>query len=525
MRTQNSEESLGLAQYLEIAVRRRWWILGTLFTVWAAAWTASWILPARYRSETTILIDELQVPARNAGEEAGSALQSRLQTLAPQILSRTRLQRIIQDLKLYGGEGGRPATEALVSQMRRDINVEPMQVAGRPDELAAFTVSYSASSPALAQQVTQRLTSLFIEEDVRTRTLRSQQATSFLDAQLQDARAWLQKQEARLQQFKAQYLGQLPSQMQANISVLNALDSRLQNATEELQRAKQQRLYLNSLLTQYRELRVAGSSASSDVALTPPALDAELARLRQQSGEFRLRYTEQHPDLIQLRQQMANTERLKEQMQRELATGREPAQGTAESSATAQIRSQLKANEQEISDRESEIAGIQMEIRALRARLRNMPVREQQLAELTRDYDQSRAYYESLLAGKNQSQLASSLEKRQQGEQFRILDPPSLPATPYSPNRFKLSLAGLLLGVVAGGAAGYLRELLDDRLHTRAQVESLCPGPVLAAIPAAAGPRDRLQRLRTGGEIAGAIALLATITGSTVLAFITGYRD
>src|SRR5512146_899076 len=222
MRTQDSEESLGLAPYLEIAVRRRWWILGTLFTVWAAAWTASWILPARYRSETTILIDELQVPARNAGEETGSALQLRLQTLAPQILSRTRLQRIIQDLKLYGGEGGRPATEALVSQMRRDINVEPMQVAGRPDELAAFTVSYSASSPALAQQVTQRLTSLFIEEDVRTRTLRSQQATSFLDAQLQDARAWLQKQEARLQQFKAQYLGQLPSQMQANISVLNA---------------------------------------------------------------------------------------------------------------------------------------------------------------------------------------------------------------------------------------------------------------------------------------------------------------
>ena len=524
MRAQESAEPLGLTQYLEIAVRRRWWMLGTLFVVWVGAWAATWVLSPRYRSETTILIEELRLPARAAGEEENSGVQARLQTLAPQILSRTRLQRIIEDLRLYGGEGGRPATEALVSQMRRDVKVQALQVAGRPDELAAFTVSYSAGSPALAQQVTRRLTSLFIEEDVRGRAERSQQTSSFLDAQLQDARAWLQKQEMRLQEFKAQYLGQLPSQMQASLSELSILDSRAQNAREEMQRAQQQRLYLNSLLSQYRELRVAGSSASSDVFQTPPALDAELSRLKQQIGELRLRYTEEHPDLIRLRQQLAATEKLKTQMQQELTTGGATAPG-GEFPASAQIQSQLKANELEISDRQKEVAALEGEMRAARGRLRNTPVREQQLAELTRDYEQSRAYYESLLAKKNQTQLASSLEKRQPGEQFRILDPPSFPMAPYFPNRFKFSLAGLLLGTFAGGAAAYLREMLDDHVHSRAEVETLCPVPVLATIPPAAEPGSWRRRLRVGGEVAGASMLLAFVAGSTLLAFIARYRD
>jgi len=164
-------------------------------------------------------------------------------------------------------------------------------------------------------------------------------------------------------------------------------------------------------------------------------------------------------------------------------------------------------------------------MRSVRARLRNAPVREQQLAELTRDYDQSRAYYESLLAKRNQSQLAGSLEKQQRGAQFRVLDPPTLPAAPYYPDRFKFSLAGLVLGLVAGGVVGYAQEVLDDHIHSSAQVESLCAAPILASIPPAPKPDSWLRRLRLGGEIAGMTALLAFVTGSTFMAFIARYRD
>ena len=520
MKEQDSEQAFSLAQYCEVALRRRWWVVGTLFAIWAVAWGCAWILPPRYRSETTIVVDELQVPA----EEGISGLQNRLQTLTPQILSRVRLQRIIQELKLDGPARGSASLGALASQMRRDIRVEPLQASGRPNQLAAFTISYSAASPAVAQEVTRRLTSLFIEENVSTRAQQSQQTTSFLESQLQDARAWLQKQEERLQQYKAQYLGQLPSEAQANYAQRDALDLRLQSAAQELQHAKQQRLYLNSLLSQYRELRVPGSSASSAPTGTPPALDAELSRLRQQADDLRLRYTEAHPELVRLREQIARAERLKAQIGQELNKG--PGEAAVEESPTTlQIRSELRANEQEILDRQNQVAGAQAEMRAVQARLRNAPVRERQLAELTRDYDQSRAYYESLLAKRNQTQLAGSLEKQQRGEQFRILDPPSLPAAPYYPDRFKFTLAGLVLGLVAGGLAGYTREVLDDHIHSPAQLASLCAAPVLASIPPAAKADSWLRRLRVGGEIAGMTALLTFLTGNTFMAFIARYRE
>lgn len=520
MKEQNSEQPLSLAEYRAIVLRRRWWILGGLFVVWAAAWVASRVLPSKYRSETTIVIDELPV----ATGEGSSGLQARLQTLTPQILSRNRLQQIIRDLSLYRGADGNTTAQALVSQMRRDIQVQPLAVSGRPSELAAFTVSFSGASAAQAQQVTRRLTSLFIEENVRTRIQRSQQTTSFLDSQLQDARGWLQKQEARLQQFKAQYLGQLPSETQANLALRDTLEGRLQNATQELQHANQQKVYLNSLLSQYHKLRMSGSSASSAPAETPPVLDAELSRLRQQIAELRLRYTEAHPDLMRLREQVARTEELKIQMEREL-TGGQPVANATESPTTLQIQSQLRATEQEIRDRQNQVSGMQAEMRAVQARLRNTPVREQQLAELTRDYDQSRAYYESLLSKRSQSQLAGSLEKQLEGGQFRVLDPPTLPAAPYYPDRFKFSVAGLLLGLVAGGLAGFLREALDDHIHSRADVENLCPAPILASIPPAAEPDSWLRRLRLSGEVAGVTALLALIMGSTLLAFVARYRD
>ena len=519
MKGTDSEQPFSLAQYGDIALRRRWWIAGTLFAVWGIAWVCAWILPTRYRSESTIVIDELPVP----GEEGISGLQNRLQTLTPQILSRTRLQRIIQDLKLYSPAGGGPSPEALAGRMRRDIKLEPLQASGRPSQLAAFTVSYSACSPAVAQQVTRRLTSLFIEENVRTWAQQSQQTTSFLESQLQDARAWLQKQEARLQQFKAQYLGQLPSETQANFAQRDALDLRLQSARQELQRAKQQRVYLSSLLSQYRELRLSGSSASSTPAGTPPALDAELSRLRQQAEDARLRYTEAHPELVRLREQIARAQKLKALMGQELTKGEGGA--AEESPTTLQIQSQLRANEQEIVDAENQMAGVQAEMRAVQARLRSTPVRERQLAELSRDYDQSRAYYESLLAKRNQSQLAGGLEKQQRGAQFRVLDPASLPAAPYYPDRFKFSLAGLVLGLVAGGLVGYAREVLDNHIHSPAQVECLCAAPILASIPPAAGPDSWPRRLRVGGEIAGMTALLAFMSGSTFMAFIAHYRD
>jgi protein tyrosine kinase modulator len=521
-----SEESLSFAQYWDVLRRRRWWVVGGLVIVWSLAWGATWVLPPKYRSETTILIAEPNVPENYVLPNVSSDPQEHLQTLTQQILSRTRLQRIIEDLNLYAAERRRVTMDDVVDQMRSDIKIDLIQTTGRKAELTAFKVSFAGPSAALAQQVATRLTSLFIEENLRARAQQSEQTTNFLENQLQDARARIEQQENRIRQFKGQHLGQLPSQVDTNVSILNALSARIANANEALNRAEQQKLYLSTLLSQYRDMRTTETgTAANPPTLTPPALDAEISRLKMQLADLQTRYTGQHPDLVDLRDRIAKTEKLKAQIEKEMASGKDADSAAADSPTTAQIASQLKANELEISNRKKEIAAAEAEMGKIQARLNSTPVLEQQLADLTRDYDQSRAYYTSLLAKKDQSQLATNLERGQQGEHFAVLDPPTLPATPDFPNRFKFSLAGLVIGLIAGLAACYGREVTDDHIYDRLEVEKLSRGVVLVTIPPATTARNlRAAHLRIYIEFACGAMLLVIVAGSTVLAYLAYHR-
>lgn len=520
------ETAITLARHWAVLCRRRWWIIAVLAAVWGVAWAATWVLPARYTSRTTILIEEAQVPEHYVQPNVSSDVQERLQRLTEQILSRARLRQIILDLDLYAVERRRMGADDLVWQMRRQVKVEPIRSAGQHAGLAAFTVSFTGHSPALAQQVASRLMSLFIDENLRRREKQSEQAAQFLQAQLAQARARIEQQETRLREFKAQYLGQLPSQVSANVAVLESLNARLANAKEALNRAEQQKLYLNSLLRQYRDMQALPSgNASAPPASTPPALDSELSRLQMQLAELQTRDTAGHPDVIALRGKIARTEGLRRQMERELAAGKAVVTSVAPSPAIAQIISQLQANGLEIANRKQAIAAADRDIQRMQARLNNAPLREQQLADLTRDYDQLRAYYESLLAKKDQVQLAANLESQQQGERFSVLEPPALPVNPDFPNRFKFSVAGLALGMALGVGAAYGREIMDDHIHSAQQVQALTGGAVLVSIPPVRTDRQlRWKWLRVGAEILCCLLLLAAVAGGTLLAFLADQR-
>ena len=519
------EGVVSLARHWEVLCRRRWWIIAVLVGIWGIAWTLSWVLPARYTSRTTILIEEPQVPEHYVQPNVSSDVQERLQTLTERILSRARLRQIILDLNLYAAERRSLRADDLVGQMRRQVKVDTIRSAGRNPGLAAFTVSFAGNSPALAQQVTNRLVSLFIQENVRRREAQSEQAAQFLRAQLEQARARIEQQETRLREFKAQYLGQLPSQVSANVAVLEALNGRVAHASEALNRAEQQKLYWNSLLRQYREMQgLQDGSASEPPTFLPPVLGTELSRLKMQLAELQTRQTARHPDVIALRNRIARTEKLKRQMEQQMAgKGIEPSAAT--SPAMAQIVSQLQANELEIATRKEEIAAANREVQGMQARLNNAPLREQQLADLTRDYDQLRAYYESLLAKKDQVQLAANLESEQQGERFSVLEPPTLPVNPDFPNRFKFSVAGLVLGTLLGLATAYGRELLDDHIHSGQQVQTLTGGTVLVSIPPVQTAGHWWRKcLRVCAEVVCGLALLVTLAGGTLLAFLADQR-
>lgn len=511
-----------IGDYWRIARRRYWYFLLPFFCGWLLAVLVSRALPAVYRSGTLILVEEPTVPQQYVVPNVSGELQNRLDSITQQILSRTRLQHIIQKLNLYSDDRGRRTTDELVDRMKKNIVIELVRSPGR-DELTAFNVYFSASDPHTAQSVTNELTSLFISENIEVRQQMSESTTQFLESQLTDARANLAQQEERLRDYKNRYLGELPGQLESNIQILSGLQNQLQAEQDALGRAKQQNAYFESLLTQYRgaEVTVRGPG---NVPTGLPAIDQELERLRSQLTDLNSRYTERHPDVLKLKDQIAKTENLKKEIAAELkakaASGESPTTaaeyaGTNQISPIIEVQGQLKANQLEIANRQEAIKELKAKIAGYQGRLNQTPVREQQLADLSRDYEQSKANYDSLLAKKNQSELATNLERRQEGEHFRILDPPSLPTKPFFPNRIKFAGVGLFLGLVLGTASVVGAERADDRIYSQQQLKDLVSADVIVHIPPLTTAKEQRQRRMTAllGALGAAAVLICVAAG------------
>jgi succinoglycan biosynthesis transport protein ExoP len=507
---------------------RRLLLMFATFSGWLLLTAVGWLLPGKYRSETVILIEQQRVPEHYVEPNVALDLQQRLQSMSEQILSRTRLLGIIEKFHLYGER--QADSDNLLAQMRKDIMVELIR-GERADQISAFKVSYSANSSVVAQQVTAELTSLFIEENLRNREQLAEDTTTFLESELVDARRNLDQQEARLREFKNRYMGQLPEQTTSNLQILSGLQGRLQATTDALNQAQQQRLYLQSLLTQYRALAPRKpTSGAQDSSLSVYSLDEKLTTLRAQLADLKAKYTSRHPDIVRLNEEIAATEKLRSQAEEEAKKTKSSEVGSEANNADlggdaqttpaiAQVQSQLKANEFDMTNRKAEIQKLESDIDSYQQRLNLAPAREQELAAITRDHEQSRLNYESLLAKRNQSNMATNLEKRQQGEQFRMIDPPSLPQRPYFPNRLYFSVGGLAFGVAVGLALVVLLELLSPRLYTEEEIDAVLDGgaAVTTVPPFPTAAESRKQMLEHALELATATTMFIVIPVVTFL--------
>ncbi len=519
--------------YVKIIRRRRWWLVLPMFLCWAVVWGIGWFLPSVYRSETLILVEQQKVPEQYVVPNVSVDLQERLQSMTQQILSRTRLEGIAERFNLYPKAPAGLSTTDPVDQMRKDIAIELVQTPGRPGDLTAFKISYSAATPQLAQQVASQLTSLFIDENMQNQQQLSESTTTFLGTQLNDARTVLEQQEAKVREFKAQNLGQLPSQLQTNVQILSGLQAQLQGVNEAINRAQQQKLYLQSLLDQYRAAQAATETGGS--SSTPEALDKELDHLQLQLADAKALYTDKNPDVRNIEEEIAKTKKLKQQIADEFAANEkaqssdsgkaaEPVHaGSHPSSSMMQITSQLKVNELEIRDYQRQTKDLQAKIGEYQQRLNMTPMREQQLSDITRGYEESQSNYDSLLKKQMQSQLATNLEKRQQGEQFRIIDPPSFPRKPSSPNHFQLSLIALGAGILLGLGITALAELIDARIRAEKDLKELVPARVLVGIPHLATPGEEKQRVRRHWmEWAAAFVIVVTMAAGNFVSYFKG---
>jgi succinoglycan biosynthesis transport protein ExoP len=519
---------LNLGQLLGIARRRYLYFVVPLFVGWLAIWGASWFLPPRYKSGTLILVEQQSMPKNYVTPNVADDLQERLQSITQQILSRTRLLHIMNEFRLYSGPHDGADQDAKVERMRKDIDIE--LVRDGSDRVTAFNVYYSARDPYIAQRVTSELTNLFINENLEVRQRESEGTTKFLVDQLEDARKNLADQEEKVRIFKSQHMGDLPGQLGANLQILGGLQNQLQAESDALTAANQQHAYLQTLFDQYRALQASPKSGDG-APLGLPAIDDEIEKLRAQLADLSSRYTDRHPDVRKLKEQIAKTEKMRQQILADLKAKSSASQSensNAQSAVSdvisangtpspmAQIKSQLQANELEISNRNHAIADLKNKISDYQGRLNEEPVREQQLADLTRGYDQSKANYDDLLKKKNDSQMATDMELLQQGERFRVLDPPSLPSKPDFPNHLKFCGIGVAAGIVLGiGVVGAF-EMMDDRLYTEKEIKDMIPVPVIAEIPMIFNLYDEksAQRKMWIGWATVAVVLIAILMGS-----------
>ena len=326
---EQASEPLDLQRYVNLARRRHLQFLIPLFVGWVAVFSASWFMHARYTSSTQILVEQPTMPRDYVAPNVTDDLQTRLESTTQQILSRSRLLLIIDKLHLYEKGKEKISPDDKVELMRKDIDVDLVRDSHN-DQITAFRVNYSAADPHVAQQVTSELTDLFIHENQKVVQQESQDTTDFISSQLENARATLAAQEAKVREFQSQHEGTLPEQQTSNLAILSGLQQQLQNEQDALNTAKQQRVYLQSLIEQNRSIH--GATRTVDGVPTGlAALDQELAKLRAKLADLSSHYTDRYPDVLSVKEQIAKTEKMREDF---IAEGKNKGDGSAAHDST-----------------------------------------------------------------------------------------------------------------------------------------------------------------------------------------------
>lgn len=480
--------------------RRRVWflvplVLGVIGAIWALR-----VLPKTYRAVTTVLVEPQKVPADYVKPTIATSIEDRLRTIEPQIKNRDNLARIIREMDLYPELTQRGFLEGAIARARRDLTI---QLQGN-----TFRIYFEERDPVKAARTANRVAESFIESNLKLRENQAQGTSSFLETELEKTKSRLEVQEARIAEFKRQNLGDLPEQRDTNLRSVEQLQTKLEINMDALDKAETRRLLLQSQMAELRNQQ-SGSRRSTLTALgvapAGPDQPSRLDQLRAQLAELRARYTDRHPDVIRTRAEIAQLEALEKVRKAPPSTVASAAPGTPAATnddddapkADPMLKAEVASVDLEIRSLKTERERILGDIARVQGRLENVPRVEQELLSLTRDYDNIKSSYESLLDKRLNARLYENLEKSQQGESFTIIERALPPTSPYSPN----PLLVLGLGLIAGGLLGLLSALLRERSdHTYPDVEALqqaFPGlPVLATIPVFQGARSAARSRR-----------------------------
>ncbi len=483
--------ALNLEDYVTI-LKRRWWIIAIPALILpVVAYGISHLVQPRYVSQTLVLVEQQKVPDSYVKPVVSEDLSGRLASMKEQILSRSRLEPIIERFNLYGTT--KMSSDERIDAVRKNIEIKPIQstISGAGG-LPGFYISYQADEARTAQLVCGEITSLFVNESVSDRTASAEGTTAFLQAQLADAKRNLDDQDAKLARFQEENAGRLPGEEGANMSMLTTLTTQLDAATQSLAQLEQNKSYEDAMLSQ----QVSQNSTTTGGTVAPQTQQVELDSLLSQEADLTSRYTEDYPDVVTVRRKI-------KELRAQMAKAPEPSGSTTGSSpnrhdslSIQQLRAQLRAIDQAILQKKHDQGQIQSQIRSYQGRLQSSPAVQEQFKNITRDHASAQSFYDELLGKMNQSKMATDLEKRQQGETFKVMDAPNLPEAPTFPNRLIFALGGFVGGFVLGTLIVALIEYRDTAVRSEQDIWAFTKLPTLAVIGFAGDEQHRPSRRR-----------------------------
>ena len=478
---------------IDTLIRRRWILIIPLMLALAIGSYLAVTLPKIYEAETLILVEPQRVPTNYVQSVVSSEVEERINTLSQQILSRTNLEKIIGQFNLYAGpEFEDMFTEDKVNALRKNITVQTTQ---SRRETNAFSITYRGKDPQTVMDVTNTLATYFIDENLKVREAQAIGTSDFLEAELVSMRRRLEEQERALEAYRTSNMGELPEQLETNLRILDRLQEQLTERQEGLRDARSR---LAMLRNQASAGLLTDPAAAGDTGprepnpLDPDALQAELARLQS-------RYTDKHPDIIKIKQQLKDLE----------TNGTTSA---AEAPAARREPVQITDVRREIENTAADIGRIQSEIMTYERRVESTPKREQELMALQRDYENLQESYSSLLNRKLEADISVNMERKQKGEQFRVLDQARLPKRPVEPNMQMLFLITIAAGIGIGGGIIFLLEYMNAGFRSPKEVELTLDLPMIALLPFIEDRKTRMLKMlnwvATGLAVAAAGIML-----------------
>jgi polysaccharide chain length determinant protein (PEP-CTERM system associated) len=500
----NTEKIFNIENYFKMGLRRKWYIIIPFALSIIISYGVYKHLPKEYKASTLILVRAQKVPESYVRATLTEPVTDRLNTISQEILSRTRLELVIKEFNLYSDWVNKSHMEEIVDMMRTKIGV-------KVERESAFSISFEGRDPRTVMMVTNKLASMFIEENLKSRESRVEGTAQFINRELKTIETTLRKKEDVVRRYKEKNVGQLPQQLEANLSILGRLQEQLKTTSDTL-RAKEDRMVvlqnqIEQAADQKSQRGQSLTTLSARRSLTqqePGSEDSsveQLNALKKELADTESVYTESHPDVAGLKRKIAalvsKMKKQEEERQRRVRELRaRQGEMVADSNSDVpssssdpaimgyidQYNEQFRETQSEAKRLKEEIVNLKEEIALYQKRIEATPKKEQEMVNINRDYDLMRGQFQSLMDKKYDAQMAENLERKQQGEQFMVLDPARLPEKPFKPNRNGLLAMGALLGFGIGLGLTWFRESMDRSFHEVSDVETYLKLPVVATI-------------------------------------------